>query len=183
MEYRKTIILKDGRECTIRNATEKDGQAALEVFILTHEQTDFLFTYPDENDQTAEQEAQRLKEKTESENEIDILAEIDGKVVGLAGIDSIGTQEKIRHRAEFGISIDKDYWGLGIGRAMTKACIECAQKAGYLQLELTVVADNNKAIALYESEGFVEYGRNPRAYHLRSSNFQELLMMRLELNN
>jgi GNAT superfamily N-acetyltransferase len=81
-------------------------------------------------------------------DEIELLAELDGKVVGCAGINCVGRKEKIRHRAEFGISVDKAYWGLGIGRALTEACIECAKKAGYVQLELEVVAENKSALAV-----------------------------------
>ena len=66
---------------------------------------------------------------------------------------------------------------------MTEACIECAKKAGYAQLELSVVADNHRAIALYESLGFVEYGRNPRGFRSRLSGWQELVLMRLELDD
>ena len=73
MEYRKTIILKDGRECILRNGTESDGKAVLDNFILTHEQTDYLLSYPDEHSYTVEQEAAMLKEKTESTDEIEIL--------------------------------------------------------------------------------------------------------------
>ena len=39
-------------------------QALLDIFQLTHEQTDFLASYPDETSFTAEQEAQFLREKT-----------------------------------------------------------------------------------------------------------------------
>lgn len=49
MEYAKTIIMKDGRACILRNATERDAEAVLGVFDLTHEQTDFLTSYPDES--------------------------------------------------------------------------------------------------------------------------------------
>ena len=34
-----------------------------------------------------------------------------------------------------GISIDRAYWGLGIGRALVEASVECARRAGYAQLE------------------------------------------------
>ena len=54
MEYRNTITLKDGRRCILRNATECDGKAVLDNFILTHEQTDNLLSYPDESDITVE---------------------------------------------------------------------------------------------------------------------------------
>ena len=181
MEYSSIVTLKDGRACTLRNGTASDGQALLDVFNLTHEQTDFLLTYSEEHRCTAQQEADFLQERTDSADEIELLAELDGKVVGSAGIGCVGRKEKIRHRAEFGISVDKAYWRLGIGLAMTKACIECAKKAGYIQLELEVVAENRSAIALYESVGFVEYGRNPKGFRSRFTGWQEVVLMRLDL--
>ena len=182
MKYYEIITLKDGRQCCLRNGTEADGEAALACFVLTHEQTDYLLTYLKESpEMDSSQEAKFLKDKTESTNEIEILAEVGGKVVGMAGIDCMGSQEKVRHRADFGVSIDQAYWGLGIGRALTRACIACAKKAGYDQIELTVVAENKHAIALYLSEGFIEYGRNPRGFKSRFSGWQETVLMRMEL--
>ena len=102
---------------------------------------------------------------------------MDGKVVGTAGIEAVGTKDKVRHRAEFGISVLKEDWGLGIGRALLQACIQCAKEAGYAQLELTVVAQNARAIALYQKEGFVEFGRNPGGFLSRTGGFQELVYM------
>ena len=106
---------------------------------------------------------------------------MDGKVAGTAGIDAIGTQYKVTHRAEFGISILKEYWGLGIGQALMEACIHCAKTAGYAQLELDVVAENARAISMYQTAGFVEYGRNPKANRTRNAGFQELITMQMEL--
>lgn len=180
MKFSKKIILKNGAECILRNGTEADGQAVFDNFNLTHEQTDYLLSYPDENSFDVVQEADFLKKKTESENEIELLAVVDGIVVGTAGIEAVGTKYKVRHRAEFGISVAKEFWGLGIGRALTEACIECAKSAGYLQLELSVVSDNKAAIALYESVGFREYGRNPKGFRSRISGWQEIVLMRLE---
>ena len=182
MQYKKTITLKDGRTCTLRNGDERDGAALLDIYIRTHSQTDYLLSYPDETSFTAEQEAAFLKEKTESAAEIEILAELDGRVVGAAGLGCVGRKDKLRHRAEFGISVDKGCWSLGIGRALTEACIACAKAAGYTQLELAAVADNEKALALYRSVGFTEYGRNPKGFRSRLSGWQELVLMRLELD-
>lgn len=182
MQYYKTVTLRDGRECVLRNGTEADGAAALRIFLLTHEQSDFLASYPDECTHTVEGEAKFLREKTESDREIELLAEVGGTVVGLAGIHCVGPKYKTRHRAGFGISIDKAYWGLGIGRALTEACIACARTAGYAQIELSVVADNRNAVALYERFGFCEYGRNPRGFRSRTSGWQELIEMRLEID-
>ena len=181
MKYNKTITLKDGRKCTLRNGEEKDGQVVLANFILTHEQTDYLLSYPDENTMTAEQESRFLQEKADSDNGIEILAEVEGAVAGLAGFGAVGSKEKLRHRADFGISVDRQYWKLGIGTALMNACIECARKAGYEQIELSVVAENEPAIAMYRKAGFVEFGRNPKGFKSRFTGYQEVVYMRMEL--
>lgn len=181
MKYSQQITLKNGSIAVMRNGVEADGSAVLENFNQTHEETDYLLSYPDENSFDAEQEGQFLAHKAASTNEIEIIAFVDGKAAGTAGIDAVGTKYKVSHRTEFGISVLKEYWGLGIGRALTEACIKCAKLAGYAQLELTVVAENVRAIALYQKEGFVEYGRNPRGFHSRINGFQEVIYMRLEL--
>lgn len=147
MRYNKTIMLSNGVECCLRNGTESDGQLVLDNFNLTHSETDYLLTYPDENSFNAEQESQFLKEKAESEREIELIAIVDGVITGTAGIEAIGTKYKVRHRAEFGISVAKKYWGLGIGKALLASCIECAKAAGYSQLELNVVAENERAVS------------------------------------
>lgn len=182
MEYRQTIVLKDGRTCVIRNGMAADAEGVLRNFTLNHEQTDFLTTYPDEITFTVEQEEKYLQAKTDSPNEAELVAEVDGRIVGQAGIEAQGTADKMKHRASFGISIDQAYWGLGMGRALTRACIALARQAGYRQLELAAVADNEHALALYTSEGFTEYGRNPRGFRSRLTGWQALVLMRLELD-
>lgn len=181
MKYNKVITLKNGIQCCLRNGMECDGQAVLDNFNLTHGETDFLLTYPDENYFDVMQESQFLNEKSESKNEIEIVAVVDHVVVGTAGIEAVGKKYKVRHRAELGVSVAKEFWGLGLGQALTTACIECAKVAGYVQLELNVVADNVKALSIYKKAGFVEYGRNPKGFRSRWTGFQEVVYMRLEL--
>ena len=181
MKYNKTIALKNGKSCRIRNGLESDGGAVFECFNLAHGETDYMLTYSDENSFDPTKEGVFLKQKTESENEIELVAEVDGKIVGIAGITAVGAKYKVCHRAELGISVIKEFWGLGIGRALVAACIECARAAGYIQLELSVVAENERAISLYESFGFTEYGRNPKGFNSRLAGFQALVYMRLEL--
>ena len=181
MIFNKTVTLKDGRTCLLRNGVADDGQAVLDVFNRTHEETDYLLTYSDENSFTVSQEAEFLQRKTDSENTVEIIAVVDGVVAGTAGIDALGMRDKIKHRAVFGIAIAKAFWGLGIGKGLMEACIECAREVGYLQLELEVVAENERAVEMYKRAGFIECGRNPKAFRLRTGEYQELIDMRLEL--
>ncbi len=181
MKYNQKIILKNGKEAWLRNGVASDGYFVFENFNATHAETDYLLSYPDENSFDQEQEAQFLEGKTKSQDEIEIIAIIEGKIAGTAGIEAVGRKYKLRHRAELGIGILREYWGLGLGKALTKACIQCAKEAGYTQLELNVVAENKAAVSLYQSLGFVEFGRNPRGFNSRISGYQELVYMLLEL--
>ena len=183
MKYFQIITLTDGRTCIIRNGTERDAEAVLSNFILTHMQTDFLTTYPEETTFTVDQEKEYLKKKADSNREIELVAEVDGKIVGTAGVNLIRAAEKTRHRASFGISIEQAFWRIGIGWALTSACIECAKAAGYSQIELEVVADNRRALELYQRAGYVEFGRNPRGFRSHNIGWQETVLMRLELDN
>lgn len=181
MHYEEKITLKNGKEALIRNAAREDGQDVLDIYNLTHEETDYLLSYPDEKGFDLSQEEEYLDAKAQSENEVELLAIVDGKVVGMAGISAIGDKYKVKHRASFGISIVRDSWGLGIGKALSKACIKCAREAGYEQLELEVVGENEAAISLYKSLGYVEFGRNPRGFKSRITGYQELIDMMLLL--
>ena len=85
MHFEEKITLKNGKEALIRNAVKEDGQAVLDIFNLTHAETDYLLSYPDEKGFGLTQEEEYLDAKAQSENEVELLAIVDGKVVGMAG--------------------------------------------------------------------------------------------------
>lgn len=181
MRYAKTVLLTGGTELLVRNAVASDARALRDVMQRTHSETDYLLSYPDEQSVDDEQEARSLAETERSDNEVELVAVLGGRIVGSAGITALGSRRKVVHRARFGISILKEYWGMGIGRVLMESSIDCARRAGYTQLELEVVADNQRALSLYRREGFEEYGRNPRGYRSATVGYQELVHMRLEL--
>ena len=181
MRYAKMVLLTGGVELLVRNAVASDARALRETTQRTHAQTDYLLSYPDEQSADDEQEARSLEETERSCNEVELVAIIDGRIVGSAGVSAVRSRRKVAHRVRFGISVLKDYWGMGIGRVLMEASIDCARQAGCTQLELEVVADNERAVALYRCAGFEEYGRNPRGYRSTSVGYQDLVHMRLEL--
>ena len=181
MRYTKTMLLAGGVELLVRNAVASDARALRETVQRTHAETDYLLSYPDEQRVDDEQEARSLEETERSCNEVELVAVVDGRIVGSAGITAVGSRRKVAHRARFGISVLQEYWGMGIGRALMDVSVDCARQAGYAQLELEVVADNERAVSLYRCAGFEEYGRNPRGYRSADAGYQELVSMRLEL--
>ena len=171
MLFQKTIRLKNGKPCLLRNVEVEDAGQFLDYFIKCHGETEYLTTYPDETTHTVEEEAAWILARKESASDIEIIAVVDGVIAASAGIGMLKDRAKTRHRAVFGITVLKEFWRLGIGSALTEACIECAKKAGYWQIELEVVAENEAAVLLYRKYGFTVYGSNPRGFLTRSGKW------------
>ena len=45
MRYNQTVILKNGKQCLLRNCEAADAKAVYDNFNVTHRQTDFLLSY------------------------------------------------------------------------------------------------------------------------------------------
>ena len=109
MQYNQTIQLRDGRACVLRHALAEDAAAVIDNFNLTHGETDYLLTYPDESRSDVAAEARFLQAKADSANEVEIIAQVGDVIAGTAGIDAVGGRYKLRHRAEFGVSVAREY--------------------------------------------------------------------------
>ena len=133
MKYRNEITIKNGQKCIIRNGTFEDGPEVSTFFTTTHGETDYLLSYPEESTRDDEKQSNYLKETTESDREIELLAIVDGKVVGMAGFNAIGSKYKVRHRAEFGITVSKK-----LGNAVCRNRCKRVIRAAYAALEPSV---------------------------------------------
>ena len=69
------------------------------------------------------------------------------------------------------------YQGLGIGRTLMSAALDFTDRwANYSRVELTVHADNVRAVRLYESLGFVREGVH-RDFSFRDGGYADALFM------
>jgi L-phenylalanine/L-methionine N-acetyltransferase len=109
--------------------------------------------------------------------ELHLVAEVDGEVIGSAGLHPVGPHLRRRHTLSLGMAVSRPWWGRGVGSALMGALCDYAdQWLGALRIELTVFADNAPAQALYRRHGFEVEGRM-RAYALRDGVFEDVLMM------
>ncbi|WP_255950132.1 GNAT family N-acetyltransferase [Streptomyces odontomachi] len=60
------------------------------------------------------------------------------------------------------VAVDAAAHGRGVGRLLVAALVDDARRAGVEVLTLDARGDNDVALRLYRSLGFVEYGRLPR---------------------
>lgn len=161
--YKKPIAVRDkkGREIILRSAEERDAESLIRYLKITAEETPFLIREPEEITLSVRQEQEFIKAKKDSEKELLLIAEIDGRQIGNCSLMSLGGYKRYRHRCEIAIALYQEYCGLGIGKAMMQTVLETAEKIGYEQAELEVIAKNRSAIAFYEKLGFQRYGIFP----------------------
>ncbi len=105
-----------------------------------------------------------------------LLAFDADRVVGMLDIRGHDHPAK-RHWGSFGMSVDRDWRGRGVGRRLLERGIEIARGwPGYCRLELGVTPWNTGAIALYESLSFVHEGIKRKGINLRGAPEDDLLM-------
>ncbi len=173
----KQIQLKDGRMCTLRNPRPEDALSAIEYMRITAGETDFLVRYPEEVQVTEEKERGFLQWMVDSERDLMLIAEVDGELVGTSSFSPAGGKLRNRHRCSMGIALLQKVWGQGISMAMFELLFEKAKEAGYEQMELEVVARNERAVALYEKLGFEKFGIRPRAVKQKDGSYDDYLIM------
>jgi putative acetyltransferase len=104
-----------------------------------------------------------------------LVAVIDGKAIGMI---FLGREENRRsHVGSLGMAVHDAYAGRGAGTALMAAVVDLADN--WLQikrLELSVYADNARAIALYERFGFEREGFH-RAYSWRNGVWADSISM------
>ena len=176
------FTLKDGRRAVIRNARaeEKDSAGLVEYLKISAAETEFILRYPEECDKyTVENEIHYIKSMNESENSLMLVCDVDGKIAGNCQI-TWSDNLKLRHRADIGIALVSEFWGLGIGTKMFEKMIEAAENnENILQIELEVVEGNSRARALYEKMGFRIASIRPNAIRLRDGTLlNEYTMIR-----
>jgi putative acetyltransferase len=109
------------------------------------------------------------------EGRTDIVAVLDGHIVGNAGL--VQGKGRRSHVGDLFMSVHDDLCGRGIGTALLAALIDVADNwLNLKRLELTVYVDNEPAIRLYKKFAFEVEGTR-RADAFRDGKFVDSLMM------
>jgi len=88
-----------------------------------------------------------------------LVAVVAEEVVGFAAFGAEHSPTALPSWGEvYAMNLDPDHWGLGIGRVLLRRVMERLVSMGYEGAVLWVVPENQRARALYESEGWVVDG-------------------------
>ncbi|MBI4718692.1 MAG: GNAT family N-acetyltransferase [Planctomycetes bacterium] len=154
----RPVALKDGRTAVMRLLVEPDAGQVCAFFPRMHEESDFLNYFPGEWSLTVEQEREFIREHTGRAGAELLCVESDERIVALAGAHPPKFRRDAHH-TEIGVAVSREFWGLGLGRALVGQLVGWGAHQGLRKMYLRVFDDNHRAIALYRSLGFVEEGR------------------------
>ena len=107
------------------------------------------------------------------ENQLCLLAKLDGNVVGWLGIHRLDKPK--RHVGDVGITIHPDYQRRGIGTELLKAGISLARKRGFKRLEIVTLAENKAMRRAAEKAGFHLEGIRRKAVNMQGKLRDEAL--------
>lgn len=177
----KICELKDGKELVIRKATREDACNIIDYTKTVFGETTYLTRTPEEFLITVEEEEKFIEETNKKNNCIFLVAEVDNEIVGTLTF-SASSSHRTRHIGEFGMSVKKAYWGLGIGSNLLAYLIDWARETGVIRkINLKVREDNVRARTLYEKFGFKTEGIITRYFYIEGK-FYNVIEMGLEVN-
>lgn len=142
-----------------------------------------LATFPESFGSTEERDApvrkERFKNTLKDQNSF-MLGAFENNL--LVGITFFNREERVKmyHKGNiYGMFVLEEKQGFGIGYNLLKLALEKAFKLeGLKQINLAVVASNEKAVNLYKKLGFKEYGLEKDSLFVNGKYFDDYLMVK-----
>ena len=113
-------------------------------------------------------------------NSIILIARLEETVVGHLQVFQFPFDRR-KGVAELFIYIHQDFQNAGLGTAMMMRAIELAKDQGLHRFGLTVVADNHRAIKVYEKVGFKKEGTARDTFYGDDERYHDEVQMGITL--
>jgi ribosomal protein S18 acetylase RimI-like enzyme len=170
----------EGKKIKVKNLSTKDLKKAREfqdyINSLIEEEAQILL-----NKKVGLKEEKKWLKKEIGEvkngKRVTIVAEHKNKIVGICDVWLKKGRES--HVAEIGISVRRDYRGIGLGKFLMKTALKIAKdKLRPSLFRLSVFSTNKIAQNLYKKLGFKEVARIPKQIQYKGKLVDEIVMMR-----
>ena len=161
-----------------------DARDLLELDVAVHEAGWGTVLAPDELPQSLEDQRRRLEERPTGTDGCDLVVEVEGRVVAHGSAKRRVRPRAIRHVVGLALGVHPEFQRLGMGRLLMEGLLEWVRTQPgepILRVELNVLADNDRAIPLYESLGFAAEGVHRKFLRRPDGSFVDDVKMALIL--
>ncbi len=163
----------------IREAIVEDAEKIIEYLKVVFDESDFLSRSSSDFNISLESEKIFLENMANSANSTMLVVFDKDEIVASCSVHG-NTLRRQNHSADFGISVLKKYYNMGIGSKLLEEAINFCKEANIKILSLEVDATNARAIHLYKKFGFILEG-NKRNQIYVNDEYHDLLIMALDI--
>jgi RimJ/RimL family protein N-acetyltransferase len=147
---------------TIRPATLDDAAGILALDAAMAREPDVQVPFDPDEVRTLDQQRKRLEGFVGSD-QLDLVAEVQGLIVGEVGLARWTRLRAGAHVRTLWIGVTRAWRGHGLGRALMEEALAWARARPEIsRIELTVFAENERAITMYRRFGFEIEGTRRR---------------------
>lgn len=173
----KKIFSKSGEPFTFRSADVEDAAQMIEYLNQISLDTPYLANEPGEVTLSVDDEEKFLTRIKADARSLMLVVLHGDEIIGAANVNPVSSKPRMCHRCSIGISLKKPFWNEGIGSEMMKTLIKTATDVGFEQMELEVVVENERALALYKKFGFEICGRHPHDMKYKDGTYADVFLM------
>lgn len=164
-------------DISIRQAIPTDAKQLMEVMSLLNQETPYLVVSPHALNMPVSSMEKEVDYIYQQDNQLILLALNHEEIIGIATLVS-QEDKSFEHIGEVGITIKKDYWGIGLGTIMLEEIIELAKASTTTKrLEINVQKRNTRAFSLYEKVGFSIDGIKEKGILSEDNELIDVIMM------
>ncbi|MCM3727801.1 GNAT family N-acetyltransferase [Neobacillus cucumis] len=160
----------------VRSAMEKDAKRLSKVRVQIDGETENMDREQGEAYIDESGFIQSIKNDTESLNNLFLVAEVSGEIVGFSRCEG-NKLKRSSHKVEFGVCVLKEYWGFGVGRNLLEQSVQWADNNGIHKIMLNVLETNEKAIKLFQKYGFEVEGVLKKDKLLSDGKYYNTILM------
>jgi RimJ/RimL family protein N-acetyltransferase len=177
----KTFQTKAGVEFKIRTAAVTDAAAINDISKSVMNEKDYMAAEADEYEFTVLQQQERIQKILNSPNQIILVIEGKGSVVGYF---QFTTEEKRRlaHRGVMLAAIVKEWREGQLGSKVLEVAIEWASNNKMIEtMTAPVFGSNHRSAAVMIKYGFEEYGRLKNAIKISDGHYEDVIYLRKDV--
>ncbi|MGP4081103.1 GNAT family N-acetyltransferase [Pseudalkalibacillus sp. R45] len=171
------MTVKKNEKAVLRTVHLDDAEEILDIQREVIEESVYFIRVPEEFDKTIEQEQEWIEKILGNERDNMFVAEIGGTVVGWIVFRS-QERRRMSHTGSIALQIKKNYRGSGLGKQLLQEMLAWAEQNPLIEkVCLGTFSTNHRAIALYESMGFVEEGRKVKEFKFSDNEYVDDVLM------
>lgn len=176
-QFITTFKTKKGHEITVRVVDKNDAQKLMDFINPIFSEDTFLLRGPKDLVKNLKEEQKFLKEqlrKIKKDEGFHLVAVHNDTIVGSIDLRRMLFRQK--HMGEIGITISASFREEGIGQKLLQLIEKQAKTLGLKAVFLFCLANNSRALYVYEKMGYKKVGMLPKAYEYKGELVDSITM-------